>query len=551
VRLDGAHVHGDLNCRYGVFKEGFALPGVEIGGQFICTGSRLLKSGGNALNAERAKIHGAVFLGFSFDDIVKNPTLKKANSGFLAEGEVRFYGASIGNLICHAGQFRNPGSIALNAAHTKITGDMLLRFGFDVEGEVRLFGAEVGGDLECSEANFRNPGANLRNPDRDLAALRLDRTSIGGAVDLSPKFHTDGNVLIHSATINKDLKLTGAHLKANGNKLIINNSEIKGVLEFKDVKLSPNTVVDLQDTSCGVLNDDLRSWPLRSKLVLDGLVYRRLRHPDAVMTRIDDWLRRQLPVDKTATSTQFWPQPYRQLAAVLRAQGLDRDAKTVLIEMARDRRKWAKEGSRLRQWLLWVTIRNGYQPIRAGLLLIVLWIVGYIAFGIGYNVRAMVPTDKDANPTIFMATGRVPINYEPFCAASYTIGASLPIISFGQREKWHPAVPDKPVGTAAPDMHGGPLCDANFMGRWYHQMMGRWFHQTEAREADIVTDILPWFRWCYIATGWFLTTMCYYNPNARRNRCNLSSMARSTTGGYARQGHPKKILLTLLPSAAR
>jgi len=264
--------------------------------------------------------------------------------------------------------------------------------------------------------------------------------------------------------------------------------------------------------------------------MLDGFVYRRLFNPGVMVrgrvrrlyhrlcgravenTRIDDWLRRQLPANQNPSYTQFRPQPYRQLAAVLRAQGLDRDAKTVLVEMARDRRKWGEEGSRLRQWLLWATIRNGYQPIRAGLLLIVLWIFGCVAFGLGYNARVMVPIYKDLNiakelnPTV-AAPSLAPANFESFCAAIYAIDTSLPIISLGQRERSHPAVPKELVGTPPPDAHGGVLCDARIIGRWFRHVMSRWFHQTEARATDVIASFLFWFRWGYIAVGWFLTAM--------------------------------------------
>jgi hypothetical protein len=595
VRFDNARIHRDLECRDGLFRGGLVLCGAEIDGQLICTGSRFVRPKAWALNAERAKIRGAAFLGFSVHKITKDRTWQNGELGFFALGEVRFFAASVGNnLICHAGRFHNAGDIALNLEQAKIGGGLMLRYGFDAEGEVRLFGTEVSASLECDKATFRNPakvalnaehakigssmmlrngfnaegevrlfgtqiGGSLdcrngrfSNPGIDLAALRLDRTNIGGAADLSTGFYPRGNVLFRSGMINRDLTLSGADLSADECFLHIRNTEIKGVLGFEHVKISPSTIVDLRDTSCSVLRDDLHSWPPRGKLMLDGFVYRRLTQPGRMLrgrahrlfhflfrrpveeTRINDWLRRQLPAkipigtrakewlrrqwtrikhwlrrearaNKIPSYAQFRPQPYRQLAAVLRAQGLDRDAKTVLIEMARDRRKWGKEGSRLRQWLLWATIRNGYQPIRAGLLLIILWILGYTAFGIGYNLHLMVPTDKDAN-TAFLGTGKVLSNYEPFCAVTYAIDTSLPIINFGQREKWHPAAAAQSTGTLAPDL-GDPVCDASVMARLFHQITRRWFHWTDAGEVDFVSTWLPRVRWVYVAIGWFLTTM--------------------------------------------
>jgi hypothetical protein len=82
-------------------------------------------------------------------------------------------------------------------------------------------------------------------------------------------------------------------------------------------------------------------------------------------------LRRQLLTDMAHRGARFRPQPYGQLASALRAQGLDADAKAVLIGMALDRRKWGGLRSRAWQWVLWATIRNGYQPIPAGISLLV------------------------------------------------------------------------------------------------------------------------------------------------------------------------------------
>jgi hypothetical protein len=192
VGLHRTHIGGDVNCMGGVFNGEFGLFGAEIGGQLICTGSEFHNPGGWALNAEQAVIHGAVFLGFALNEIQKDPALK-AKTGFLAQGGVRFFGASLGSsLICHAGRLRNLGGIALDAENAKLTGGMMLRFGFDAEGEVRLFGTD---SLECREASFRNPGENC-------TALRLDRTTVGGTVDLSSGFQVEGEALIHSATIN-------------------------------------------------------------------------------------------------------------------------------------------------------------------------------------------------------------------------------------------------------------------------------------------------------------------------------------------------------------
>jgi hypothetical protein len=477
IRFDGAHILGDLDCRDGSFVGGLGLSGAKIGGQLICINGQFRNLRRPALDAEQAEIHGKVSLGFDREQVGKDHAAQEPQSDVIAAGEVTFFGASIGSdLVCYAGKLQGSPTTA--------------------------------------------------------AALRLERTNIGGAVVLSSGFQAEGNLLIAGATIDKDLNLTGANFTANECKMVyIQNNRIKGDLDFQKVQISPHTEVDLRGTSCDVLRDDLKSWPLGGKLNLDGFVYHSLKDPGPVMSRINIWLRGQLPPNKRLRAVknrlsawargllepnrgsierEFRPQPYRQLAAVLRAQGLDRDAKKVLIAMANDRWKWGKEGSRILQWLSWLFIGNGYRPLRAGLWLIGLWIVGYIAFGIAYSVHVMVPTDRFVISD-FVDKGTVPPNYEPFCSATYAIDTSLPIISFGLKDKWHPAVPSEAIDrrTTVGDNASvwTSLCGASAIARGFHQIMGRWLHYTEPDQVAMVATALPWVRWGYIAIGWFLWTM--------------------------------------------
>ena len=155
-------------------------------------------------------------------------------------------------------------------------------------------------------------------------------------------------------------------------------ARIDGTLNIWGLRCARDTVVNLESASCNVLVDAKEGWPSAGNLRLDGFVYRRLRHPLNSAIRLD-WLRRELPSDERKRRDQFRPQPYRQLAAVLRAQGFDAEAKEVLIGMAKDRRRWAelRTMSRFWQWILWIIIRNGHQPLRAGLWLLGLWLVGF------------------------------------------------------------------------------------------------------------------------------------------------------------------------------
>jgi hypothetical protein len=81
------------------------------------------------------------------------------SEGFKALGEVRLLCANIGGqLNCSNGTFQNPGGYALTADGLTVTGDVFLREGFKAQGEVRLPGANIGGQLACIGGTFENPG---------------------------------------------------------------------------------------------------------------------------------------------------------------------------------------------------------------------------------------------------------------------------------------------------------------------------------------------------------------------------------------------------------
>jgi hypothetical protein len=91
----------------------------------------------------------------------------------------------------------------------------------------------------------------------------------------------------------------------------------------------------------------------------------------------------------------------------------------------------------------------------------------------------------------------LPGQYDPFCALVYAVDAGLPIISFGQRDRWHPGVP-----AARPATGGGvygTICNASFTRHWDPHRV--WV------DAPALVTWLTMYRWFHIALGWFLATM--------------------------------------------
>jgi len=188
----------------------------------------------------------------------------------------------------------------IKADRLKVDGSVFLRNGFKAEGEVRLIGATIGGQFNCSASQFINPDGIALNAD----SLKVDATAF-----FCEGFEVQGEVHFFGATI--------------GDYFV-----------WTDVDSPENVTLDLRSSKIGTLWDDERSWPKPGKLRLDGLVYERLfeESPQVADAR-KRWLHLQ-PKDR------FLPQPYEQLANVLRKMGKDADAKKILIAKNEDRAKW-------------------------------------------------------------------------------------------------------------------------------------------------------------------------------------------------------------------
>src|ERR1019366_4563098 len=191
LSADGVRVAGSVFLRSGFNAEGeVRLLGATIGGNLDATGGTFKKPCGNvlnsdgtknetALNAERIKVGGNVLL----------------RRKFAAEGEMRLVGAAIGgSLDARGGTFKEPEGYALNADRAKIDGSVFMtrelnakdeiQSKFVAEGEVRLLGATIGGNLDATDGTFKKPSGNALNPDgtKNETALNADGIKVTGDI---------------------------------------------------------------------------------------------------------------------------------------------------------------------------------------------------------------------------------------------------------------------------------------------------------------------------------------------------------------------------------
>jgi hypothetical protein len=239
-------------------------------------------------------------------------------------------------------------------------------------------------------------------------------------------------------------------------KIIGQRMIVQRTLVWRNVKNPGEATLDLQNASVGSLVDDLESWSTKS-LTLDGFTYGRITEgPKDSKVRLQ-WLKRQ---------DEFAPQPYRQLAKVLRDDGDDSGARHVLYDMEKRKHRESQRGRASRVWDLIFrgTIGYGIYPRRALWWLLLLIVLGWGAYRYGYSSGAITPTNKEAYDA-FHNKGEPPPNYQHFHALVYSAEHCFPLVNLGQKESWTP--------------------DPNRLG---------------------LANFLRVFRWSQILLGWVLAT---------------------------------------------
>lgn len=477
VRLSGARIGGDLECGRGRFENpgGEAISaenltcggdvfltrrfsargevrfvGAEIRGDLDCSGGVFENPDGDALVLDSVKCGGSVYL--------RRDEEEKAD--FSARGPVRLVGATIaGDLDCDGGRFENRGADALDAERFHCKGSVFLRSGFEAKGRVRLLEARIDGNLECDGGRFLKPGGG---------AIVADSLQCGGSVWLQNGCVASGEVRFPSAAIGGDLILCGGRF-ANPDKqaLHLAHATVGRELCLRGLAAPPDGRVDLTAARVGTYTDDRASWPGAEALDLIGFRYTSIE-PDDLDTRLD-WLCR----------ARFAPQPYEQLAGVLRQQGHSESATSVLVakERARIERGGESRWVKLRLHFLGLTIGYGYRPGKAVWGLLACWLIGWGLFTWAWEERIFAPTNVSITTTEeWRAQRELPAafaDYSPFSAWLYSLDTLLPVVDLHMESAWEPtlAVPgDRILGTS-----------------------------------------LAWLVWFYlrlhIAVGWILTTL--------------------------------------------
>jgi hypothetical protein len=492
ISVEAAKIKGTLDLESATIPFPLRLQRCAIGDGMNLAGADIRrldfsKSFITSLNGQGLVVHGNVVL----------------REGFRLEGTVQLDGAAIsGNLDCDGGSLINPGGTALNGDGIHVAGDVYLRAGFHAEGAVRLIRATITGNLECDGGTFHH---------QDKTAVYLDSASISGSLFLRDGFQADGEVSLLRATIAGSLDCHGGRFyRPGGDALSVDRTSVSGGVFLHD-GFQAVGVIRLVSANVGLLVDDRTCWPLSGNLRLDALTYTSIAGLSTEAKARLDWLQCQ-------AAQPFSPQPYQQLAKVLRENGDEAGAKAVLISKEKARRKYGRLGWKARcwSWVLGTTIGHGYKPYFALLWALAFVLLGWGLFAAGARAGLMVPTKAEVY-SHYKQNGRVPPFYPPFRPLLYSLDTLLPIINFGQKDHWRPrdgisATPVPPQWAlvafepAAYAIPNPPTARGEAHGIWWAGAVARdaW-SMIITRLTD--GETLRLYRLFHIGVGWLLTTL--------------------------------------------
>lgn len=256
-------------------------------------------------------------------------------NGSRIDGKVSLSGSDIkGHLSCTQATLRHAEGSAFKAQGMKVASSVLLE-GTTASGQVSLLGAHVGGQLVAMGVAFHNPQGH---------AFNAQSVQVRGDVFLRYA-QLEGEVSFMGAEVNGVLDCSHAIVRnpegqaLNAQRLIVREGFIWR--RISDVA----GAVDLTSAHVGDLWDDPESWAMCERLYLSGFIYDVLHGGINVPDRLA-WLKKG-----AVSRREFYPQPYEQLAKLLRDTGHRTDARAIMVAKEKEQRKASRE--RWRQESAW------------------------------------------------------------------------------------------------------------------------------------------------------------------------------------------------------
>ncbi|MCH8859225.1 MAG: hypothetical protein IID54_06560, partial [Proteobacteria bacterium] len=352
---DGLDVAGNLFMSGGAQFKGVRLLGAKVGGQLSASGSTF----DGLFNADGLDVAGDLFM-----------------RGGAQFKEVRLVGAKVGGQLSAIGSTFDG---LFDADRLEVAGNLFMSGGAQFK-EVRLLGAKVGGQLSASGSTFDGlfdadrlevAGSLFMRDGASFKDVHLNGAVIGTHLQLRDS-DFDGHLNLSSATIGDELHLNSPRPVSKNRK--------QGDENFPPPRWSKTSRLTLRNARVGALNDTEDAWP--GRLDLTGFTYDRLgglrsTKDSAMSGRSNKWLLKWL-AKQDGYETTYNPQPFEQLAKVLRNSGYPGKADAILFAARNHQRDspttpWL---TKAKLWIQWGLIGYGYNNLIA-----LLWFLGLTVFG--------------------------------------------------------------------------------------------------------------------------------------------------------------------------
>lgn len=498
---DGLAVEGNVLLSNGFTADGeICINGSQISRNLDCSGATLRSAGRYSLSAAGAVIKGSVYL-----TKLEAPT----GTRFFSIGTIRFDGAKIsgdldmsgglfaaaplaeGRMVWHA---EEDDCYALSGDGLVVGGDMRFTQECAFRGSVSLINARIGGDLECRKASFDFPGEEIIVADGiDVSGTTFFKDTVANGIirlvqaKLHQGFRAEGVSFDRTGTYDHrfDNDALVAELyrldpsKLEGHRglcgIYAPGVEVTGKFRWRNItKLSDQKEdnhefwVYLLGSTVDTVEDQKESWEVVDRFDITGCRYDNISMPSNEF----DWrfheLDRQYATLNKGTVFQNWivafkimlrreggledairrfePQPYIQLARVVRQSGHEATAHRILVQLERNRTRYSGFG-RVRQiarHILDGVLGYGFSKFRPIWIVLVWAVFSAFCFQAAYQRGVIVPSAGE-HPRV------------TFNALVYAIDTLVPIVDLNQKKNW--VVEPLSVQSRAAHIGGQTWCD--------------------------------------------------------------------------------------------
>jgi hypothetical protein len=353
----------------------------------------------------------------------------------------------------------------VKGAHVTGTLDLKLN---TTRSAIRMQNSRFEEHIDCEQSECKQLVLN----GSDLQDLFGQTMKVTGSVFLR-NITTQATIDLNSATIGGQLACEKATFEVkNGHAFNAQSAKINGGLVWRGVTVTKGTL-NFANAHTSVLCDDEGSWPSGWRVDLEGLTYDTIiGGPLDAKSRLA-WLHNVSNWNGT-----FTPQPYTQLAKILRDMGHDNDARQVLEKrdalLLKSYRKNLRKLSETTKnitvshlatkslaaahWLfvdkLMGTLTGyGHQPFRSLRFLFLLIGLAAIPSHMAWTFGGFAPNSaviqvsddwkalshKENAAEEWSAKTQAGRDWETFQAIAYATDLVIPIINIGQTDAWAPS----------------------------------------------------------------------------------------------------------------